>query len=76
MSYHLTQLGSQVVLDSERAARTIASLFRRFRGRTVDVAAYLGVSTSTVKRWITLLDRKNLALRDEIEVDRKRRRDA
>lgn len=69
MSYHLTSLGSQAVLEPERAARTLAALFKRFDGRTVDVAEYLGVSTSTVKRWVAMLE-----LRLDIERERKSRR--
>jgi transposase len=71
MSYHLTSLGSRVVLEPERAARELTSLFKRFDGRTVDVARHLGVSTSTVKRWVALLEP---SLRLAIESERKSRR--
>lgn len=71
MSYHLTSLGSQAVLEPERAARTLAALFKRFDGRTVDVAEHLGVSTSTVKRWVAMLEP---SLRLNIERERTSRR--
>jgi len=75
MSYHLTQQGSEVVLQPERASRVLSALFKRFHGRTVDVASYLGVSTSTVKRWVALLDERNFTLRNEIDSFRQRRTD-
>ena len=74
MSYHLTQEGSEVVLRPERAARVLASLFKRFQGRTVDVAFHLGVSTSTVKRWVALLEEGGYSTRTEVDLVRHRRR--
>ena len=76
MSYHLTQQGSEVVLNPERAARVLSALFKRFRGRTVDVAAHLGVSTSTLKRWVALLDTPAYSLRTDIERVRQHERAA
>lgn len=73
MSYHLTSLGSQAVLQPERAARTLFALFRRFHGRTVDVAAHLGVSTSTVKRWVALLEEGGHSMRAGIDSERRQR---
>lgn len=73
MSYHLTSLGSQVILQPERAARTLFALFRRFHGRTIGVAAHLGVSTSTVKRWVALLEEGGHSMRDGIDGARRQR---
>jgi DNA-binding IclR family transcriptional regulator len=71
MSYHLTQQGSEVVLQPERASRVLSALFKRFHGRTVDVASHLGVSTSTVKRWVALLEASGHFTRDDIDLARK-----
>ena len=74
MYYHLTRLGFDAVLQPERAARILAALYVRFRGKTVDVAEHLGVSTSTVKRWVALLEDGGHFIRSDIERVRRRRR--
>ena len=74
MPYHLTKIGSLVMLEPVRAARALEALFDRLRGRTVDVAKYLGVSTSTVKRWIALLEEGGYPTRIYVETIRRRRR--
>ena len=74
MTYHLTREGSEVVLQPDRAARMLTTLFKRFHGRTVDVAAHLGVSTSTVKRWVALLEDGGYSTRTEVDRVRRRHR--
>jgi hypothetical protein len=74
VSMHLTKLGSQVFLDPEVAARRLRKLYRRFDGRTVDVARYLEVCTSTVKRWVVILKNEGHDVRSTITEIRRRRR--
>jgi transposase len=66
MSYRVTRIGADVVLAPERAALALLRLFERYGGNTGAVARCLGVSRSTVKRWLRALDAGGCPLRSQV----------
>ncbi len=70
MSYELTEIGSLVKTDPASAAVVLVQLFETARGNTVHAALLAGVDHSTLKRWVTKLDKYKV--RADLEKIRKR----
>lgn len=68
MAYRETELGLLLRLDPEKAAKVIARAYRRTRngtGRAHErAAAQLGVGATTMKRWLRLLERRGISVRE------------
>ncbi len=57
MSYEQTEIGELLKTDPAQAAEALVQLFRTARGNSVHAALMAGVHHSTLKRWVSKLDK-------------------
>lgn len=57
MAYEETEIGKLVKTDPAKAAKQLVELFERAGGNSVHAALLAGVHHSTLKRWVSKLDK-------------------
>ena len=65
--YNRVPIGLLIELDPSKGYSKLLSALKRHDGNVSKVAKSIGVSRSTVKRWIARLERSGYKIRSEID---------
>jgi transposase len=71
VAYRHCEVGMMVRLQPRKAHDRVVAAYAATGGNEVQAAARLGVALSTLKRWVALLERQGLQVRQHVTKARK-----